>query len=263
MKSPFPGMDPYLERHWRDVHHRLISFASAALGERLPRDLRARIEERVIVGTAPDAGRSIYPDACVVERPGVAEAVAEPLGAGSVAVAEPLVLAIDDEPATEGFVHIVEAGSGGRVVTVLEILSRSKLPGPGQDQYRQKQRELRAGGVSLVEIDLLRAGEHVLVVPRFKVPASHVTTYRVCVSRASRRGYVELYRAPLRERLPVIRVPLRESDADVPLDLQALVDRCYREGVYDDIDYRADADPPLDPEDAVWADELLRSAGRR
>ena len=21
MKSPFPGMDPYLERHWRDVHH--------------------------------------------------------------------------------------------------------------------------------------------------------------------------------------------------------------------------------------------------
>ena len=142
VKSPFPGMDPYLEGHWRDVHHRLISFASAALGERLPRDLRARIEERVVVGTASDAGRSIYTDAYVVERPGVAEAAAEPLGAGSVAVAEPLILAIDDEPATEGFVHIVEAGSGGRVVTVLEVLSRSnKLPGPGQEQYRQKQRE--------------------------------------------------------------------------------------------------------------------------
>lgn len=27
MKSPFPGMDPYLEQHWRDVRHNLITFA--------------------------------------------------------------------------------------------------------------------------------------------------------------------------------------------------------------------------------------------
>ena len=24
--SPFPGMDPYLEHHWRSVHHRLITY---------------------------------------------------------------------------------------------------------------------------------------------------------------------------------------------------------------------------------------------
>ncbi|HBJ33170.1 MAG TPA: hypothetical protein DDZ51_00095 [Planctomycetaceae bacterium] len=24
--SPFPGMDPYLEYHWRSVHHRLITY---------------------------------------------------------------------------------------------------------------------------------------------------------------------------------------------------------------------------------------------
>lgn len=24
--SPFPGMDPYLERFWRNVHHRLVTY---------------------------------------------------------------------------------------------------------------------------------------------------------------------------------------------------------------------------------------------
>ena len=28
MRSPFPGMDPYLEQFWGDVHHRLITYAS-------------------------------------------------------------------------------------------------------------------------------------------------------------------------------------------------------------------------------------------
>jgi hypothetical protein len=59
--------------------------------------------------------------------------------------------------------------------------------------------------------------------------------------------------------LPNVRVPLRESDADVPLDLQASVDQCYRNGRYDqDIGYKTEPDPPLDSADASWADELLR-----
>lgn len=49
MKSPFPGMDPYLERHWRDVHASLAVYARDWLQERLPSGLRARIEERVFV----------------------------------------------------------------------------------------------------------------------------------------------------------------------------------------------------------------------
>jgi Protein of unknown function (DUF4058) len=83
-----------------------------------------------------------------------------------------------------------------------------------------------------------------------------------------RRGWeatkVEVYRVPLRERLPVIRIPLRETDDDVPLDLPALVAQCYRNGDYQaDIDYQVDPDPPLGAEDAGWADALLRQAGRR
>ena len=37
---------------------------------------------------------------------------------------------------------------------------------------------------------------------------------------------------PLWERLPILKVPLRPDDKDVPLDLQALVEQCYRNGAY-------------------------------
>jgi hypothetical protein len=68
-----------------------------------------------------------------------------------------------------------------------------------------------------------------------------------------------MYRVSLRERLPVINVPLRAEDDDVPLDLQALLDQCYHNGGYDeDIDYAAETVPPLGAADARWARALLR-----
>ncbi len=41
MHSPFPGMDPYLEPFWGDVHQRLIVYSSDVLQKLLPGDLRA------------------------------------------------------------------------------------------------------------------------------------------------------------------------------------------------------------------------------
>ena len=58
-------------------------------------------------------------------------------------------------------------------------------------------------------------------------------------------------------------IPLRPTDRDVPLDLQAIFEQCYRNGGYDDIDYRSEPDPPLSAEDAAWADALLRNQGKR
>jgi hypothetical protein len=56
---------------------------------------------------------------------------------------------------------------------------------------------------------------------------------------------------------------LRPTDPDVPLDLQALIDQCYRNGGYDeDIDYSVAPEPPLNAEDTRWADALLRQTGR-
>src|SRR5205807_5544132 len=110
------------------------------------------------------------------------------------------------------------------------------------------------GRVSLVEIDLVRAGRRPLPVPLANLPPSFRTAYHIWVRRGWKPLQVEIYRASLRERLPVIRIPLRETDADVPLDLQALIDECYRNGNYDDdLDYEVEPQPPFDPEDARWA----------
>jgi hypothetical protein len=84
------------------------------------------------------------------------------------------------------------------------------------------------------------------------------------VHRGWQLAEVEVYREPLREPLPTIKVPLRQTDADVPLDLQPLIEQCYRNGGYeDDIDYWVDPEPPLEKVDARWAAVLLREAGLR
>ncbi len=263
MASPFPGMDPYLERFWRDVHARLIIYGADQLQGRLPSDLRARVEERVVVEPGEGEYRSVYPDIRVVERGhGPPQATATETDA---AMLEPITLQLEDEPMTETFIEIIDIGSGKQVVTVIEVVSlANKLPGDSQEKYRRKRNELRSGAVSLVEIDLLRAGQRQFGVPRDRIPASHRAPYQICVRRGWEPTAVQNYAVPLRLRLPVIGVPLRQTDADVPLDLQALIEQCYRNGGYDDdIDYHSPLDPPLAREDDSWADELLRSQGRR
>ena len=256
MKSSFPGMDPYLEQHWRDVHARLIIYACDVLQSNLPDDLRARVEERVFVESPEGTERANYPNVRIIERPRRQTVISPEAG---VAVAEPLVIHLASEPVSQGFIEIVEAGSGHRVITVIEVLSlANKVPGEGQDLYRQKQKELKEARVSLVEIDLLRAGQRVLSVFFHQIPPSHRTAYQVCVRRGWKSDQAEVYRVPLRERLRVIGVPLRETDKDIVLDLQALMNQCYERGRYDDLDYKVAPEPALGAEDAVWAGALLR-----
>jgi hypothetical protein len=256
-------MDPYLEPFWGDVHSRLVLYACDQLQGLLPRDLRARVQERVFIDNPPVGERDVYPDIRVVERGRGPAAVATPRG--EVAVAQPLIVHLDNEPVTETFIEIIDIGSGRRVVTVIEVLSpTNKRPGPGQDLYLKKQAEVIEGRVSLVEIDLLRAGKPVLAVTPGHLGRLQATPYRVVVRRGWKPAQAELYPLPLRARLPAIRIPLRETDSDVPLDLQAILDRGYDYGGYqDDLDYEAEPDPPLEAEDAVWADALLREKGLR
>jgi hypothetical protein len=256
-------MDPYLEAHWGDVHSRLVIYASEELQRRLPRDLRARVEERVFVESDDAERRSVYPDVRVYERPGVRD-VFESGSGGAVAVAESLVIHRKSEPVTETFIEIREAGSGGRVITVIEIVSLSnKQPGDGRELYLKKQAELVAGGVNSVEIDLLRGGTHVTAAPPELLPRLYREPYRICVWRAQKPEQWETYRVALSERLPAIAIPLRPTDPDVALDLQPLIERCYETGGYDDLDYTRPPDPPLDADAAAWADELLRQKGAR
>jgi hypothetical protein len=258
-------MDPYLERHWRAVHHRIITYAGDRLQETLPAEYRVELQERVFVSTDEGSGRSTYPDVHVVEHAPARNTADAPEALGAAAVAEPLLIHWEDDPVTETWLEIIDANSGNRVITAIEFLSpTNKTAGAGNQLFKQKQKEYREGGVSLVEIDLTREGDRRLAWPQDRIPRSHRTTYQVLLRRWWKSGVLEAYRAPLQERLPIIPIPLRESAADATLDLQALVDQCYRNGRYgEEFDYRYDPEPPLSPEDTAWADQLLKAEGKR
>src|SRR5688572_19700831 len=115
MKSPFPGMDPYLERYWGDVHHRFIQYTCDALQPRLPNDLRARVEERVFVESEPERIRQVVPDVHVAQVYQAGADDSSVLKEGGGAAAEPLVFELSNPPVTEGYIKIRERG-GGKVV---------------------------------------------------------------------------------------------------------------------------------------------------
>jgi hypothetical protein len=263
-------MDPYLESFWGDVHASLTIYARNQLRGQLPADLRVRVEEQVSVQIAREEngqttqGRRFYPDVRVVEHPqGAGE---RPSGESSpAALAEPLIIPLEVESRTQRSLRIIDTRSGNRVVTAIEFLSPANKSEPvGRTSYRRKQAELLEAHVSLVEIDLLREGQYVLAAPMHQLPLPYLTPYRICVVRGDSPGQAEVYSVSLRERLPAIRIPLREQDADVRLDLQELIDKSYEDGGYgQDIDYRVDPQPLLQGEDAAWADALLREKGLR
>ncbi|MCU0979442.1 MAG: DUF4058 family protein [Pirellulaceae bacterium] len=258
MDSPFPGMDPYLEQHWRSVHQRLITYAGDQLQAILPRQFRVDVEERVFVAGDGDERRTIWPDVHVVERPKPGSSGSD--AASATAIAEPVVLELLDEPVTETYLEIVDATSGNRVITAIEFLSpTNKLPGDGNDLYVRKQREYRSGGVNQVEIDLTRQGDRSAVFPLASLAHRYRSLYLAWVRRSWQPTKVEVYPLPLQQPLPAIGIPLGSEHADVPLDLQAIVTQCYRNGRYADIDYRRPLQPPLPAQDAAWADEFRRS----
>jgi ribosomal protein S6 len=260
MASPFPGMDPYLERHWRDVHARLVVYASGAIQRQLGGGLRARIEERLIVESPLDQSREIYPDVRVFER-GLPD---HPIASSSATVAEPLVIKGGIRRVPQRYIQIIDIASGGQLITVIEFLSPSnKLRGDAREQYLQKQQEVIAASVNLVEIDLTRSGRRQLSYPVENLPEGCQTTYLACIFRAQGAQQHEIYAIDLRQRLPNIRIPLRQTDPDVVLELQPLIDEAYAAGAYDDLDYTRPCSPPLAGEDEAWARQLLSRSGRR
>ncbi len=261
--SPFPGMDPYLEASWEDVHGNLITYLRDAILPLLPPGLFARREQRVYVDAGGQEARVRNPDVRVVElsgRPGPAP----PVGGGARVAARPVPLEFATEPVVEGYVQIMDA-KGGRIVTAVEIVSPAdKVQGAGRRAYLRKREEFVRSETNLVEIDLVRAGDWVTLLDEYLVPEPFHTTYRVSVRRPTPDSKGELYPVGLGERLPVIPIPLRPGEPDALVDLQPLLDRVYLNGGYgDEIDYARPCDPPLDGREADRADALLRAAGRR
>jgi hypothetical protein len=247
-------MDPYLEhpRLWPDVHNRLIAELGRSLGPLVRPRYVIRLEERTYL----DEDALVFlgrPDVAVERADHVKEGHDQSTP-GVTAVTMPM-----PEHVHETWLE-VRGATDDRVITVLELLSPSnKRPGAGRAVYLEKRRQVLAGRTSLVEIDLLRAGDAMPV-------HGNVTRsdYRILVSRGDRRPRAELREFSVREPIPRFRLPLRAGDDEPEVDLRGTLDGIYDTASYDlSIDYRGPATPPLDERDAAWADGLLRAAGRR
>ena len=84
------------------------------------------------------------------------------------------------------------------------------------------------------------------------------------MSLADKRTAARYWPFGVRQPFPAFGIPLREPDADVPLDLGAVLSAAYDAAAYDlSIGYRKKPVPPLPKDDAAWADQLLRKRGLR
>ena len=251
-----------MELRWRDMHTRLVIYIANQLQVQLPEPLVAQAEETVLVDMPAEPPARLQPDVTVAEdRPGPEDGGIATL-APPATIAKP-ILVIVPEPEVDRHIEIIDTASGGRVITAIELLSpTNKVPGAGRRAYRSKQQAFVSAGVNLVEIDLIRKGEWAFSIDEAALVSDARTPYMACVFRATQPGLRALYRLPLREPLPRMAIPLRPNDRDVVLDLQKVINEAYETGRYDRLDHTRALDPPLAPEDAAWAANLLPKAGR-
>ena len=249
-------MDPYLEKRWGDVHLRLTHHVSAALQPILPAGLRARGHEEIILETlGGERLQSFEADGLVLQT-----TRRETGGsAGSVATVAPVLVRHIPRLVRDRWIQIVDTTDHNRLITAIEILSPgNKAAGKLNRRYRRKLERYAEAGVNVVEIDLLRSSRKRLEVKTEELPPDKRAAYLTCVQRAGDPETWEVYPMPLRDPLPVVPIPCRETDPDVPLALQPLIERIYMEGGHDDIDYSRPPSPPLHGEDVAWAAEVTR-----
>ena len=127
MSSPFPGMEPYLERTtlWPVVHALLISGAATRLGPRVAPNYYVAVEERTYIASADPQSFLGRPDVVLV-GPQRAPGIALPSGNSGPAVLErPLTLALPmPDQVIERYLEIRDSATH-QVVTVIEVLSPS------------------------------------------------------------------------------------------------------------------------------------------
>ena len=266
MPSPFPGMDPYLESppDWPGFHNMFADQISRALNRDLPPPYYAQIERRAEVGSENVAiDRGIIPDVLVRGGPTAHLAAGSATAVASPSVSDCWECVLAEEFAELAYVEIHDTRADHEVVTLIELLSPSnKQSGPDRRDFLQKRASILASRVSLVEIDLLRSGRPLWTPHGLDQPGWRQPDYLIAVNRGWERGVdfrLRVFPAFLRESLPVIAVPLREYEEELPLDLQCCFGTVYDAGPYRRglIDYTRPPAVPLPEDHRAWAAERI------
>lgn len=260
MPTPFPGMDPYLERRglWEEVHTDLITRIRQFLTPLLRPKYRVAIEQRTYLSLVAPSGELIGKPDVMVTTPKVpaAEGIMTATIAAPLVADSPLVGELPQaEDVIERYLEIRDTATH-EVITAIEILSpTNKQSGEGRRQYEQKRLNVLASATSLVEIDLLRGGQpFAMSLSGQAVPQSH---YRIVISRSWQRPRADLYLFNLQQPIPSFHIPLRPGEKEPVLPLNQLLHELYDQSGYDlAVDYREAPTPPLTPEERDWAAQL-------
>ncbi|NEO40142.1 MAG: DUF4058 family protein [Moorea sp. SIOASIH] len=262
MPSPFPGMNPYLEKpeYWSQVHKWLIVLIAQSLNPQLRPKYRVAIEERVYNATGDDSmlGRvGILParkDHVVVQSSQSNHQEPSALVTVAAPSVKPMKIALPmTEMVREWYLEVRKVETG-KVITVIEILSpKNKRSAEGRSTYETKRQKILDSLTHLVEIDLLRQGK-----PMAMNNQAFQSHYRIVVSRSQERPQADLYAFNLPQAIPSFPLPLQPYDREPTVNLQQLLHNLYDQGSYDlAIDYSKDPPPPLSTADAAWVKEVL------
>lgn len=254
-------MDPFLENPaiWPDVHNSLIAAIRDGLGPVLRPRYVVRLEERTYL-SEPDGllflGRPDLSVQTVHREPRL------PVRSGSGPAVETGVLTVEvpaPDRVRETYIE-VRLAKGGEVVTVLEVLSpANKAAGEGRRVYETKRLAVLATRTNLVEIDLVRAGEPMVI-----FGADRRSAYSILVSRGNRRPLAELRLFSVRDSIPRFSLPLLTGDEEPEVDIGEILSSLYDRAAYDlTIDYAEEPVPPLADSDRAFVDDLLRRSGHR
>lgn len=266
MPSPFPGMDPYLERNpiFHELHTQILSEAQAQLQPQLRPKYVARLERHLSEGSVWDAPAELISLAGKEPDLAVAATASAPQSESTATLPAPTASATQeldtDELALRRQRRIViyVRSQPRQAVASIELLSPSnKAAGTiGQTRYLEKRASALHGGLHWIEIDLLRGGQR----PPLPVMLPKPADYLAYVAQATPTGWSHLaYGWGLRDPLPPLPIPLLGPNRAL-LDLGACFGAAYdRIAADDEADY-ADLPPPpsLRPDDLVWAEALLR-----
>jgi hypothetical protein len=252
MRSPFPGMDPYLEdpAFWPDFHPTFLVCLREAIADRLPDPYEARLNERVkLIQMSEEMIQLIYPDVGVSDHAGPRRAGPATGGARNAALLEPVVLPHEPlEEVRETRIEILHRPERA-LVTVIEVLSPWNKTGEGFIEYRAKRKAILQQPVHLVEIDLLLGGKR-LPMGR-PLPRGDYFAY---VSRTDDRPNGQIHSWTMHEPLPLLPIPLRVPDPDIVIELQQVFQLTFERGRYGRSLRYGEAPPiKMSDDDAAWA----------
>ncbi|MEM9775427.1 MAG: DUF4058 family protein [Chloroflexota bacterium] len=252
MKSPFPGMDPYLEHPslWSDVHTRLMTSLADEISKQVTPNYYVSVETHTYIIKPDQDVRGRRPDLTVIS-PNPLPASAK---ATSLVVPKDGVFEVE-LPLEESLYYLeIRAAQTHEVITSIEILSPvNKVNKDGRRQYEEKRDELFGTLTNLVEIDLLRAGRP-MPVDKDVIDSD----YRILIRRGWSPRYGHLYAFNIRAAIPDIPVPLTSEDDEPTISLNQILHDLYQRARYDlRLDYSQPAEPPLAEDDAEWARTLL------